>query len=62
MSTHSDPIWAPVSKSVEMEPAFGARFEMRNLRSNWNFVCATIAVLGIQAVIRGMILMRKLNY
>jgi len=62
MSALNNSSWAPVSKAVAIEPVFASRFDAQSMRNKWNLFRITLAVLGVQAVIRLMILMRQLNY
>jgi hypothetical protein len=62
MSALNNSSLASVSESVVMEPPFASRFDAQSNRKMWDLVRITIAVLGTQAVIRLMILMRQLNY
>jgi hypothetical protein len=62
MSALNNSSWAPVSKSLAIEPAFASRFDAMRMRNKWNLFRFTLAVLGTQAVIRLMIMMRQLNY
>ena len=62
MNALNNSTWAPVTKSVAIEPAFASRFDAASMRNKWNLFRITLAVLGTQAVIRLMIMMRQLNY
>jgi hypothetical protein len=62
MSAQNSSAWGSSSKAIAIEMPFAARFEMKAVRNEVDFVRATIAVLGFQVLIRALILMRQLNY